>query len=45
MRLFSKYFPYERRDRMVQTLCNLKSKANNNNEIILVEGSFAHFEN
>ena len=43
MRLFSKYFPYERSDKMAQVLYNLKSKADNNNVVSLIDVSLFRF--
>ena len=45
MRLFSKYFPYEQPDRVVQILHNSKSKADNNSELSLINVSFKYFAN
>ena len=45
MRLFSKYFPYEQPDRVVQILHNSKSKADNNSELSLINVSFEYFAN
>ena len=43
MRLLTKYFPYKRPDRILQTLCNLKSKADNYGEVSSIYGIFSHF--
>ena len=43
MRLFSKYLPYERSDKMAQVLYNLKSKADNNNVVSLIDVSLFRF--
>ena len=43
MRLLTKYFPYKRPHRILQTLCNLKSKADNYGEVSSIYGIFSHF--
>ena len=43
MRLLTKYFPYKRPDRILQTLYNLKSKADSYGEVSSIYGIFSHF--
>ena len=43
MKLFSKYFYYERPDRMVKILYNSKSKGGNNNAVSQIDDSFNYF--
>ena len=40
---FNKYFPYKRPDKMLQTLYNSKSKADNYDKVSSIYGSFHYF--
>ena len=43
MKLFRKYFPYKRRDRMVEVLYASTSNANNYNVLSSIDSSFKYF--